>query len=681
MAKMEADEAAARMMLVNAAACTDGTQACLDAHDALIAALQADLTAVQGDPDATNADVAVAQLALNNAMTARGVAQMAKDAADQATARLALENAAMCTDATQACVDAHNAWISQLQAELADVEADDNATNAQVNLARMAVTNAETARDGVQMALTDTTNVNDAITAATTAIGELDDESTPAEVKAARDLVMAAQTALDDAENLSADQMASLQGMIDGIDTADLVTQETRVAADVTKATTTAALTKETAIGVEAAQTTDAGLGGTDATIGTAEGNYELTSISRDHEATTITVTVHGASDDDDVVFGHVMGPMYNRMTEDDDGNDVEEIAAVWTDIEAPKPVPFAEFESNLAGDTPQALDVSTDTTNDDPTATNEALRIVNANIDMVKADAFVTPAGSTGTTTLNFQQAVEDTDGTPEDESRDAARIAGTFNGSMGTYLCTATGAACTITVDTEGVVSAISGQTDWAFIPADGATTDQSDYDYLHYGFWLKKTTDEDGAVTYNEVETFAGSTVAASGSTADVEGSATYEGGAAGVYVHKTFADDGSSEATSGHFTANALLMVNFGGDDIAVSQQDRLTGTIDGFELSGGEAQQWSVALQSDGDPAADGNQPDTDGVMAGTAKGGVTGGDGSFTATFHGSVAAFDHDEDAATPDIIPQPSAVVGEFNSVFSNGSAAGAFGARKQP
>ena len=30
----------------------------------------------------------------------------------------------------------------------------------------------------------------------------------------------------------------------------------------------------------------------------------------------------------------------------------------------------------------------------------------------------------------------------------------------------------------------------------------------DYLHYGFWLKRTTDADGMDTYNEVETFAGS-----------------------------------------------------------------------------------------------------------------------------------------------------------------------------
>ena len=31
------------------------------------------------------------------------------------------------------------------------------------------------------------------------------------------------------------------------------------------------------------------------------------------------------------------------------------------------------------------------------------------------------------------------------------------------------------------------------WIFTPAPGATSDQPDYDYLHYGVWLKKTTDE--------------------------------------------------------------------------------------------------------------------------------------------------------------------------------------------
>ena len=45
------------------------------------------------------------------------------------------------------------------------------------------------------------------------------------------------------------------------------------------------------------------------------------------------------------------------------------------------------------------------------------------------------------------------------------------------------------------------------WIFTPDTGATSDVPDADYLHYGFWLKRTTDAMGAVVYDEVETFAG------------------------------------------------------------------------------------------------------------------------------------------------------------------------------
>ena len=48
------------------------------------------------------------------------------------------------------------------------------------------------------------------------------------------------------------------------------------------------------------------------------------------------------------------------------------------------------------------------------------------------------------------------------------------------------------------------------WIFTPDEGATSDVPDADYLHYGFWLQRTTDEDGVLTYDEVETFAGSSV---------------------------------------------------------------------------------------------------------------------------------------------------------------------------
>ena len=102
-----------------------------------------------------------------------------------------------------------------------------------------------------------------------------------------------------------------------------------------------------------------------------------------------------------------------------------------------------------------------------------------------------------------------------------------------------------------------------DWIFTPDAGATSDVPDTDYLQYGFWLKRTTDAMGAVTYDEVETFAGSSVAASGDVGSVTGSATYSGSTAGVYVRNVYNPDGTIDrATSGHFAADASLTATFG-----------------------------------------------------------------------------------------------------------------------
>ena len=91
---------------------------------------------------------------------------------------------------------------------------------------------------------------------------------------------------------------------------------------------------------------------------------------------------------------------------------------------------------------------------------------------------------------------------------------------------------------------------------------------------------------------------------------------------------------------------------------------LTGTINDFQLAGhDEGPGWSVALQGAIDPS--------NGTASGDAEGGM--GDGSFTATFHGSTVV-----DGTIP-LPSSPSSVVGEFNAGFSNGSVAGAFGARE--
>ena len=82
------------------------------------------------------------------------------------------------------------------------------------------------------------------------------------------------------------------------------------------------------------------------------------------------------------------------------------------------------------------------------------------------------------------------------------------------------------------------------------------------------------------------------------ASVDGTASYEGGAVGVYVKNAFDPDGEIDtATSGHFKADASLMAYFGGRRRChLNKQNTVTGTIDNFALAGGEENEWSVALE-------------------------------------------------------------------------------------
>ena len=106
------------------------------------------------------------------------------------------------------------------------------------------------------------------------------------------------------------------------------------------------------------------------------------------------------------------------------------------------------------------------------------------------------------------------------------------------------------------------------WIFTPDTGATSDQPDYDYLNYGFWLARTKNADGTVkSYDEVETFAASSAETSGLLSNnITGSATYTGGATGVFVKNVFTSEGVIDtATSGLFTADAEVDGVFQPDD--------------------------------------------------------------------------------------------------------------------
>ena len=432
---------------------------------------------------------------------------------------------------------------------------------------------------------------------------------------------------------------------------------------------TDAAKTKFTAMDEEAKQgetdqPVDAGLGGSN-TDGTAVDTYSI-DISRSSTGTTIEITDTALAGEDDPEFTLAEDLMDGRIMHvrskaaDDEGNVEQEVVLVATDIDPPTPMAFAMVPGQDLDD--RDLDNTVDA-DGDGTNTNDytALAVDQSSMDvlrLVSSDDFAPGPGSS--TSLTF-----DADDAGTADTDEAYEAAGTYNGAMGTYRCNGSN-DCTVTIDADGDISAMSDG--WVFTPDAGATSIVADSDYLHYGFWLKRTRDSDGAVTaYDEVETFAGSSVAASGPVTAVEGTASYEGGAVGVYAIRNAYDPDTGElddATSGHFKADASLKAYFSGTSVAEDDYNSITGTINNFALSGGEVNDWSVKLEGAIAPS--------DGTASGTAAGGGT--ERSFSATFHGSVAR----QDDGT---VPQPGSVVGEFNADFSNGAVAGAFGATKRP
>ena len=373
--------------------------------------------------------------------------------------------------------------------------------------------------------------------------------------------------------------------------------------------------------------------------------------VAEAFDAVDVTVTakrtgpeIKVEGDDD---FTHVMGPMYSLMHDaDDDGNVVEEIVLVDHTITKPKRTSFAN-EHTL-----DAREVDADA-GDDFTAVSVTVE----NAMLVKLDDLVAGADPAGTTRTGAGTDAED----------EAYEESGTYDGAPGTYQCTAT-ADCTVTLTRDAmgkVTTAVS--IGWIFTPDDKAKVYVVDEEYASFGVWLKRTTDEDGVLTYNMVDTFADGTPPTTAVT-DVDGTASYAGSALGVYVHNVLDPAGEvASATSGSFTADAELMATFGLIDvgpkagtIATAHVNTITGTIDNFELAGGEAQKWSVELAR-GDITAVGSTFD------GKTKGG--GAQGDYSGTFRGLTGA----DDVA-------PSTVGGEFTANFLNGNVAGGFGATKQ-
>ncbi len=431
-------------------------------------------------------------------------------------------------------------------------------------------------------------------------------------------------------------------------------------------AATAAADTKLTAIGVEAAQTTEGGIGGND-DQGAAIITTEL-AITRDAMGTKVAIT-DSLTADDEMAAKFATVPMsmtppllgaangfagtMNVRTQPagDDGSVEQEVVVVRTDINEPKATEFGmvhRLNANL---------------NDATTPVNQSLVIADANVGMLMTDGIT----SSGTGTLTYLAAVEDDANTMMDETVAAFETMATFNGAMGTLKC-AGSSVCTATVDADGKVTAVSNG--WEFTPAMGATVDVEDTNYLAYGIWLKRTT-KDGATTYNEVEAFTDGNVLATVDIADVVGSATYTGNSTGVYVKNVTDPEGAIKtATSGLYSADVTLRANFGGGDIGTNKQFRIEGDVKTFVLQNGEENDWGVKLES-------ATFPNNANVFSGMTTGDSTVDKGAWNGTFYGEApdneATVDNAHDKLAP---PQ---VLGELNAYFTDGAVLGGFGANK--
>ena len=246
------------------------------------------------------------------------------------------------------------------------------------------------------------------------------------------------------------------------------------------------------------------------------------------------------------------------------------------------------------------------------------------------------------------------------------------TFEGSVrgvdGTFSCTGPCMAPTPNDDGDIVDFAETG---WTFAPENsGALIKVKDENYVSFGWWL----DAMGTQGAYKFDAFASATgmgeAVPSRAAAEVDGSATYRGAAAGKYAILSTTDD---SASGGHFTAAATLTADFDANTAAVDDPNdngvRIGGTITDFMTGETSRPNWKVTLK------ALETVPESVGPITGAetewATGGAVPGEGTWSANFYGA-------EEGTM-----QPTAATGEFNAAIGGGDIgriSGAFAATKQ-
>ncbi len=226
-----------------------------------------------------------------------------------------------------------------------------------------------------------------------------------------------------------------------------------------------------------------------------------------------------------------------------------------------------------------------------------------------------------------------------PADETY---KVRGTFTGVPGEFFCKpAAGRACAARLSAEEGSEVGLGDSNaslqfaftngWTFKPdnVNDRVIPDPDVAFISYGYWIKKSASGKWDVSAFH-HAYRGALPSFSGLDGDdnLGGTATYTGGAAGVYA---------LSAEAGTFTADAELVADF--------TNNKVTGTIDGFMTErftgGGDAMArgWSVELHQQAVGDGGGMEPDTSsgstGLTRWTVDGTAAPASGKWEGAFYG----------------------------------------------
>ena len=291
------------------------------------------------------------------------------------------------------------------------------------------------------------------------------------------------------------------------------------------------------------------------------------------------------------------------------------------------------------------------------PLDSDDSLVVNTANVEMVSG-------------VTDFPSAVNQVDVPFMDD----AEFSGMFNGAPGTYTCVS---MCSLSTNMNGALAKVGGE--WRFAPDDNEfLVPVEDSDYVHFGHWMHESEENGDPIIM--VGAIAGGTAESPINTVQtLEGRATYEGSATGVYVKRRVTPDGEVDnRRGGQFTADAILTATFGGGSVPANDHYSIMGSIDDFRDSRGRSidSSWTVELEA----ALFGSQQSaaltgTNGNVFSGATEGDQGLTGAWNGRFFGPVVV---DNFAAMPGNQPTfPSGVAGTFSGQFTNGDVLGAFGA----